>query len=604
MANTRIEDAGLKLEGARKDQPHDHLVNLGRQEGLAQEQGELTLKALWPLPEKQAGHRNVWQTLASQIGPQRAARVMVLYGNLAPQPHSNGHFEIEAKIWRQAYRHAIHLLRVLLLEEEIVGRQELNRRFKDRMRDFVQETFPERITGDKVQILSDCAAGIRNWSFHNHPFNFTAINEMRFDTLARWGWGTDPRVPDKFAMGALQLINRATAESYWMSVRAVAGGWEDLDQQKFETEEQALENTAQYVQKLLQAPPKPKNNRPPVQWKREPLMQSLAELDDDNDEAQGEGGQDSEANERIDRESDKLVIRTGFATPPARGKTAQDLIEVFGFRGIEFGNYVSQTQRRWFVDGTFDACMDLANLMGVPPRFISLNGKLGIAYGSRGTGIMNAGLAHFEPDNQVIHLTRDQGPGALAHELGHAFDFWIPTALRRVLPEQLQRALPMASKGSFASELFPTRSAEGALQDIEVVRAIAAWNYQREVLPDWLEESVKMDRIERRKYWCTGREIFARGFEIMVHDAMLFRGRRNLMLVSGVSEKSGTDLHARGLSYPYPLAGERQKACQLMAAVVRGIKALQREYDRQDQPQPQEAPQSAVNSAMTEAGCA
>jgi hypothetical protein len=46
---------------------------------------------------------------------------------------------------------------------------------------------------------------------------------------------------------------------------------------------------------------------------------------------------------------------------------------------------------------------------------------LGIAFGSRGTGVDSA-AAHFEPGN-VIHLTKTQGVGALAHEFADLIVF-------------------------------------------------------------------------------------------------------------------------------------------------------------------------------------
>ena len=52
----------------------------------------------------------------------------------------------------------------------------------------------------------------------------------------------------------------------------------------------------------------------------------------------------------------------------------------------------------------YDALMDLANVIGVSPQAISLNGELGIAFGSRGSGNANA---HYELNNVVINLTEN-----------------------------------------------------------------------------------------------------------------------------------------------------------------------------------------------------
>ncbi|MBO6226210.1 MAG: hypothetical protein J6N68_00830, partial [Shewanella sp.] len=50
---------------------------------------------------------------------------------------------------------------------------------------------------------------------------------------------------------------------------------------------------------------------------------------------------------------------------------------------------------------------------------ISLNGSLGIAFGSRGKGKYSA---HYETNNIVINLTKTKGAGSLAHEWFHALD--------------------------------------------------------------------------------------------------------------------------------------------------------------------------------------
>ena len=96
---------------------------------------------------------------------------------------------------------------------------------------------------------------------------------------------------------------------------------------------------------------------------------------------------------------------------------------VFSFKGGEFGKWVQQGKgdknRQAILNSAFDALHDLAEIVGVPPSAISLNGTLGIAFGSRGSGWASA---HFEPSNLVINLTKTRGAGALAHEWFHALD--------------------------------------------------------------------------------------------------------------------------------------------------------------------------------------
>ena len=99
--------------------------------------------------------------------------------------------------------------------------------------------------------------------------------------------------------------------------------------------------------------------------------------------------------------------------------TAEEFANTFGFRGVQFGNWTNQNDRQAALNNAFDAFMDLSRVLNVSPRALSLNGELGIAFGSRGTGNANA---HYEPGNIVINLTKTRGAGSLAHEWWHALD--------------------------------------------------------------------------------------------------------------------------------------------------------------------------------------
>lgn len=98
---------------------------------------------------------------------------------------------------------------------------------------------------------------------------------------------------------------------------------------------------------------------------------------------------------------------------------AEDFMNTFGFRGVQFGNWTNQADRQMAVNQAYDAFMDMSRLIGVSPKAMSLNGELGIAFGARGVGGF---AAHYEPGEVVINLTKTQGAGSLAHEWWHALD--------------------------------------------------------------------------------------------------------------------------------------------------------------------------------------
>lgn len=97
--------------------------------------------------------------------------------------------------------------------------------------------------------------------------------------------------------------------------------------------------------------------------------------------------------------------------------------DVFGFRGVEFGNWNNQEERQQLLNDAYDGLLDLAEVMAIPPRAISLNGELALAFGARGHGLSGA-RAHYELDKSVINLTKMNGAGSLAHEWFHALDHY------------------------------------------------------------------------------------------------------------------------------------------------------------------------------------
>lgn len=120
--------------------------------------------------------------------------------------------------------------------------------------------------------------------------------------------------------------------------------------------------------------------------------------------------------------------------PPDRARTGperrkgdvagKDFMDAFGFRGVEFGNWNNQQERQALMNDAYDGLKDLADVLGVPPKALGLNGDLALAFGARGQGL-NSARAHYELERAVINLTKEQGAGTLAHEWFHAFDAYL-----------------------------------------------------------------------------------------------------------------------------------------------------------------------------------
>lgn len=105
--------------------------------------------------------------------------------------------------------------------------------------------------------------------------------------------------------------------------------------------------------------------------------------------------------------------------------SSERLMTEFGLKGVNFGNWMkspsARAEAQLHLNHAFDSFHDLADILGLPPKAMSLNGMLGLAIGAQGSG-NNA--AHFVPGVNEINLTRTSGPGSLGHEWAHAVDHY------------------------------------------------------------------------------------------------------------------------------------------------------------------------------------
>lgn len=126
------------------------------------------------------------------------------------------------------------------------------------------------------------------------------------------------------------------------------------------------------------------------------------------------------------------IKREGPDHRGGRDVTAEDLRLRFGFRGVQFGLWNDGEFGQASLNHAWDALSDLADVMGINPEAIGLDGSLGLAFGARGSG---RAAAHYECAQRVINLTKTAGAGALAHEWAHALDDYLAT--RAGLAEQV-----------------------------------------------------------------------------------------------------------------------------------------------------------------------
>ncbi|EIZ5130009.1 hypothetical protein MP659_002596 [Salmonella enterica] len=227
--------------------------------------------------------------------------------------------------------------------------------------------------------------------------------------------------------------------------------------------------------------------------------------------------------------------------------TPEKFSDAFGFRGVQFGNYVEGARRQSDLNRAYDSLMDMADVLKVPAKALSLNGRLGLAFGARGKGGKNAAAAHYEPGQVAINLTKGNGAGSLAHEWFHALDnyFGQHDVTRDGEVASGDRFMTARdTRGSlYQPEAYPVRE-EVYDAFMGVVKAVNNSGMRR--------RGLLLDEVRSKPYWSTDIEMAARAFERYVQDKAKAAGVENDFLVN----IRKADDHGSPDTYAYPTEAE------------------------------------------------
>lgn len=232
---------------------------------------------------------------------------------------------------------------------------------------------------------------------------------------------------------------------------------------------------------------------------------------------------------KIKTETDKMRERVGEDYRSGRDITTNELLDTFGFRAIEFGNYVSQKERQSFLNNIYDSLMDMSKILGISPKGLSLGGKLAIAYGARGK---SAASGHYEPYKNVINVTKTSGNGVFAHEWMHALDYYFSS----FNPENIYSSAPHATSGEYKSDIRDeVKSSFDNL--MSVIKA-----------SDYYKRSVALN-----EYYSSDTELAARALQDYIIRKLEERGQVNDFLSNHITpeEWSGSEK-----TYPFPSGKE------------------------------------------------
>lgn len=220
--------------------------------------------------------------------------------------------------------------------------------------------------------------------------------------------------------------------------------------------------------------------------------------------------------------------------------TPETFAAALPFRGVEFGNWVNQTERAALLNSAFDGFHDLANVLNIAPAAVTLSGSLAFAFGARGH---SKAAAHYEPARVVINLTKKNGAGCMAHEWFHAVDNYA------------------AGGGvhNYATEGSSNPAAAAILQAIKKT--------------DYFTRSRNLANYLDAPYWVEGCELTARAFEGVIMTLLPYNGIVSDFLanVTSFDEFTAQDVAHRSEFYPYPTADEAAALLPLYLDFLRSV---------------------------------
>lgn len=243
------------------------------------------------------------------------------------------------------------------------------------------------------------------------------------------------------------------------------------------------------------------------------------------------------------------IVRIGPDYRNGQSVTPEDFIRTFGFSGVEYGNYTSLAEREKNLNFAYDSMMDFVRILGWEPMLLSLGGRLGLCFGSRGHGGRSAPNAHFEPANMAINLTRMRGDGCLAHEYFHAIanhfgkiatgagtdlldsfasPLMYPGAVPPVTPMGRLRAEVLSG---FHNLIVAIMRAPGDSADAD---DLSQYTRRSSMLASAIAADEKKD-----KYWSLPSEMFARAMEVWFKQRLDSAQEQNDYLVADSKAATG-----------------------------------------------------------------
>ena len=233
------------------------------------------------------------------------------------------------------------------------------------------------------------------------------------------------------------------------------------------------------------------------------------------------------------------IIRRGMRDHrQGRDVDVQDFVNTFGLfpGGVDFGNWVNQSERAAHLNSIYDAMYDLADVSGISPKMLGLGEKLKMAIGAQGNGGRTA--AHYIPRANEINLTKTKGDGSLGHEWQHGLDWNLQqetngkklmdgtvSVLKSTIdPETVENNLKAILRDTANStdnrNMPPKKAFFAAITNRSYYEQAPIFRNSYKPT-QFLKDARALDEAENRSpaYWSSNVELLSRAFESMLFDA-------------------------------------------------------------------------------------
>lgn len=174
------------------------------------------------------------------------------------------------------------------------------------------------------------------------------------------------------------------------------------------------------------------------------------------------------------------------------------LRDTFGMNAVEFGSSTPLYVRQEVTNLAYDSLRDLANILKLNESKIALG--TGLAFASRGA---KGAKAHYEPDNNIINISGQNGSGSLAHEWFHSLDNYLAKVEKNYLLSQDTKLTANEVHGAhFLSSMVDNGYKPRTPMAQMMVEIVEAMKFKEQVAPQANsngEENSLMEQLSIRK---------------------------------------------------------------------------------------------------------